>query len=110
MTWRFSGSICKGHKGSTKRNEASCSGSSVAREIELEEVVLDLGARFFAEKPGAFERRLLRYAREWPAHAGALSLTRFFASDQFAQVADGRVNLLQVPPSSLIRFRLDLAD
>jgi len=41
-----------------------CSG-----ENELEEAVLDLGARFFAEKSGAFERRLLRYAREWPAHA-----------------------------------------
>jgi len=36
------------------------------REAELEQIVLDLGARFFAEKPLAFERRLLRYAREWP--------------------------------------------
>jgi len=35
------------------------------RERELQEVALDLGTRFFAEKPGAFERRLLRYAREW---------------------------------------------
>jgi hypothetical protein len=33
---------------------------------ELEQIALDLGARFFAEKPLAFERRLLRYAREWP--------------------------------------------
>jgi CHAD domain-containing protein len=36
------------------------------RETELEQIALDLGARFFAEKPLAFERRLLRYAREWP--------------------------------------------
>jgi len=40
-------------------------------ESELEEAVLDLGARFFAEKSGAFERRLLRYARAWPAPADA---------------------------------------
>ena len=42
-------------------------GLSGAGERELEEIVLDLGARFFAEKSGAFERRLLRYARDWPA-------------------------------------------
>ena len=36
------------------------------REPELEQIALALGARFFAEKPLAFERRLLRYAREWP--------------------------------------------
>jgi len=42
-----------------------------SRESELEEAVLDLGARFFAEKSGMFERRLLRYARDWPAPAGA---------------------------------------
>jgi CHAD domain-containing protein len=36
------------------------------RESELEQIALDLGARFFAEKPLAFERRLLRYGREWP--------------------------------------------
>ena len=36
------------------------------REPELEQIALDLGARFFAEKPLAFERRLLRYGREWP--------------------------------------------
>lgn len=36
------------------------------REGELEQIALDLGARFFAEKPLSFERRLLRYAREWP--------------------------------------------
>ncbi|HEX4667160.1 MAG TPA: CHAD domain-containing protein [Chthoniobacterales bacterium] len=35
------------------------------RERELEEITLDLGARFFAEKPGVFEKRLLRYARGW---------------------------------------------
>jgi CHAD domain-containing protein len=35
------------------------------RESELEQIALDLGARFFAEKPLAFERRLLRYARKW---------------------------------------------
>jgi CHAD domain-containing protein len=40
-----------------------------AREDELEEIVLDLGAHFFAEKPGSFERRLLRYERAWPAGA-----------------------------------------
>lgn len=37
-----------------------------AQERELEQIVLDLGARFLAEKPGAFERRLLRYAGAWP--------------------------------------------
>ena len=36
------------------------------REPELEQFALDLGARFFAEKSLAFERRLLRYGREWP--------------------------------------------
>jgi len=35
------------------------------REPELEEISLDLGARFFAEKPGALEKRLRRYAEEW---------------------------------------------
>lgn len=39
------------------------------RENDLEEITLDLGARFFAEKPGAFERRLLRYARVWPGQS-----------------------------------------
>ncbi|MBA3542835.1 MAG: CHAD domain-containing protein [Chthoniobacterales bacterium] len=39
------------------------------RENELQEIALDLGARFFAEKPGAFEKRLLRYARDWPARS-----------------------------------------
>ena len=42
-----------------------------ARERELEQVALDLGARFYAEKPGAFGRRLLRYARQWSASPGA---------------------------------------
>jgi hypothetical protein len=37
-----------------------------ARERELEEIARDLGARFFAEKPGMFARRLRRYARAWP--------------------------------------------
>ncbi len=37
-----------------------------AGETETAMVALDLGARFFAEKPGAFERRLLRYAKAWP--------------------------------------------
>jgi len=41
-----------------------------ARERELERVALDLGARFYAEKPGAFGRRLLRYARQWPSRPG----------------------------------------
>ncbi|HEY2712176.1 MAG TPA: CHAD domain-containing protein [Chthoniobacterales bacterium] len=41
------------------------------RERESEKIALDLGARFFAEKPGVFERRLLRYAREWPATQSA---------------------------------------
>ncbi len=41
-----------------------------ARERELERIALDLGARFYAEKPGAFGRRLLRYARQWPARPG----------------------------------------
>ena len=38
-----------------------------ARENESQEIVLDLGARFFAEKPKAFAKRLLRYAQDWPA-------------------------------------------
>jgi len=37
-----------------------------SREKEQEGIALDLSARFFAEKPRAFERRLLRYARAWP--------------------------------------------
>lgn len=37
------------------------------REPKLEQITLDLGSRFFAEKPGAFERRLLRYADDWAA-------------------------------------------
>ncbi len=37
-----------------------------AREKELKQIALDLGARFFAEKPAAFERRLLRFAGAWP--------------------------------------------
>jgi len=36
-------------------------------EAALEGIALDLSAHFFAEKPKALERRLLRYAREWPA-------------------------------------------
>jgi hypothetical protein len=42
-------------------------GLACTRERESERTALDLGARFFAEKPGVFERRLLRYAREWHA-------------------------------------------
>jgi CHAD domain-containing protein len=41
-----------------------------SRERELERIALDLGARFYAEKPGAFGRRLLRYARAWRAQRG----------------------------------------
>lgn len=37
-----------------------------ARESELQEITLDLGARFFAEKPKAFAERLLRYAEAFP--------------------------------------------
>ncbi|MGH8164182.1 MAG: CHAD domain-containing protein [Rhodanobacteraceae bacterium] len=40
-----------------------------ARERALEEIALDLGRRFYAEKPGAFERCLLRYADGWPPNA-----------------------------------------
>jgi len=40
-----------------------------SRERELERITLDLGARFYAEKPGALGRRLLRYARQWPVAA-----------------------------------------
>jgi CHAD domain-containing protein len=36
------------------------------REKALEQIAIDLGGRFFAEKPGAFGRRLLRYAEDWP--------------------------------------------
>lgn len=41
-------------------------------ESDLQETALDLGARFFAEKPKAFEERLLRYAKEWSARDGQL--------------------------------------
>lgn len=41
------------------------------REGELQEIALDLGARFFAEKPKALGKRLLRYAREWPPGLGS---------------------------------------
>lgn len=37
-----------------------------AREKALEQISLDLGCRFYAEKPSVFRRRLLRYAHEWP--------------------------------------------
>ncbi|CAN5549291.1 CHAD domain-containing protein [soil metagenome] len=40
------------------------------RERELERVTVDLGARFFAEKPGKFGRRLLRYTRDWRVESG----------------------------------------
>jgi CHAD domain-containing protein len=43
-----------------------------AHERAMEEAALDLGARFFAEKPKAFAQRLLRYAKEWPARYGQL--------------------------------------
>ncbi len=36
-----------------------------AQQGRAEEVVLALGGRFFAEKPRALEKRLLRYAEEW---------------------------------------------
>lgn len=42
-------------------------GLTCVRKSELEAIALDLGARFFAEKPKAFEKRLLRYAGQWPA-------------------------------------------
>jgi len=42
-----------------------------SRERELERITLDLGARFYAEKPGALGRRLLHYARQWPVTAGS---------------------------------------
>jgi len=50
-----------------EEERAVLSGLICARELELEEIALDLGARFFAEKPGTFARRLRRYARTWPA-------------------------------------------
>ena len=43
-----------------------------AHERAMEEAALDLGARFFAEKPKSFEKRLLHYAKEWPARDGQL--------------------------------------
>jgi CHAD domain-containing protein len=52
--------------GRCKEERGVLCGLICVRERELEEVVLDLGARFFAEKPGPFERRLLRHARDWP--------------------------------------------
>ena len=76
------------------------------RERELEQIALDLGARFFAEKPLAFERRLLRYAARM---ANAPGLTRGFRGNQFPQIADCRIDFLQIAPPSLERFRIDLA-
>jgi CHAD domain-containing protein len=60
-----------GRQGIDEEEGSVLFGLICTRESELEEVVLDFGARFFAEKSGAFERRLLRYARDWPAQAGA---------------------------------------
>ena len=54
--------------GAGREEERAVLGGPISRrEREREEIALDLGARFFAEKPGALERRLLRYARDWPA-------------------------------------------
>ncbi len=61
----------QGRQGIDEEERSVLLGLVCTGENELEEAVLDLGARFFAEKPGAFERRLLRYARDWPAHARA---------------------------------------
>ncbi|MGI8890119.1 MAG: hypothetical protein ACR2G0_04965, partial [Chthoniobacterales bacterium] len=47
-------------------------GAIRARERGLQEIALDLGARFHAEKPGVLGRRLRRYAERWEA---ALSLS-----------------------------------
>ena len=46
-------------------------GLACTGERELARTAIDLGARFFAEKPGTFGRRLLRYARKWPARRDA---------------------------------------
>ncbi|MEO8440229.1 MAG: CHAD domain-containing protein [Spartobacteria bacterium] len=40
------------------------------RERELERICVDLGARFFAEKPGRFGRRVLRYASDRRVESG----------------------------------------
>jgi len=61
----------QGRQGIDEEERNVLFGLICAAENELEEAVLDLGARFFAEKSGAFERRLLRYARDWPAPAQA---------------------------------------
>jgi CHAD domain-containing protein len=53
--------------GSLEEERGVLLGLICAREHELEEIVLDLGACFFAGKPGAFERRLLRDGRAWPS-------------------------------------------
>ncbi len=50
-----------------KDERALLTGLIYAWEHELERIALDLGARFYAEKPGAFGHRLFRYARQWPA-------------------------------------------
>jgi CHAD domain-containing protein len=50
-----------------EEERAVLSGLICMRELDLEEIALDLGARFFAEKPVTFARRLRRYARAWPA-------------------------------------------
>ncbi len=45
-----------------EEEKAILQGLICTRAEALKEIALDLGARFFAEKPGAFRRRLLRYA------------------------------------------------
>ena len=52
---------------SPEEERAILLGLTQTRERELERSALDLGTRFFVEKPGAFERRFIHYARDWPA-------------------------------------------
>ena len=56
----------EGGDDSPEEERAILLGLTQTRERELERSALDLGARFFVEKPGAFERRFIHYARDWP--------------------------------------------
>ncbi len=56
----------EGGDDSPEEERAILLGLTQTRERELERSALDLGARFFVEKPAAFERRFIHYARDWP--------------------------------------------
>src|SRR5205085_12584273 len=108
MISHVSDSICKEHKESTKRNGTSCSGWFVVVRPRWKKRCSTLAR---ASLPRNREHLSVAcYATHGTGRrTRSFRLTRLFASDQFSQIAHGRVNLLQIPPSSLFRFRIDLA-